>query len=71
MIKKSIDSEMVDSDRSGGLEIDQNALRFYQIRRRLEDIWEFTEQLAFDIQTEKEKAETMSLLKKELKALKS
>jgi len=54
-----------------GFEIDQNALRFYQIRRRLEDIWEFTEQLAFDIQTEKEKEETMSLLKKELKALKS
>ncbi|WHX86988.1 hypothetical protein QNH18_01220 [Bacillus paralicheniformis] len=62
---------MVDSDRLGGLEIDQNALRFYQIRRRLEDIWEFTEQLASDIQTEKEKAETGSLLKKELKALKS
>ncbi|CAI8922342.1 MULTISPECIES: phosphotransferase family protein [Bacillus] len=53
-----------------GFEIDQNALRFYQIRRRLEDIWEFTEQLAFDIQTEKEKAETMSLLKNELEAIK-
>jgi spectinomycin phosphotransferase len=53
-----------------GFEIDQNALRFYQIRRRLEDIWEFTEQLAFDIQAEKEKAETMSLLKNELEAIK-
>ncbi|MFP7277200.1 aminoglycoside phosphotransferase family protein [Bacillus paralicheniformis] len=52
-----------------GFEIDQNALRFYQIRRRLEDIWEFTEQLAFDIQTEKEKAETLSLLKNELEAI--
>lgn len=46
--------------------IDAQALQFYQIRRRLEDIWEFTEQLTFDKQNGDDRVETLKLLKKEL-----
>ena len=52
-----------------GFQINRHALRFYQVKRRLEDIWEFIEQLVFDRQTEREKAETESALKKELEDL--
>lgn len=49
--------------------IDLDALRFYQGRRRLEDIWEFMEQLLFDNQKPEEKAKTLASLKKELEEM--
>lgn len=50
-------------------EINFEALRFYQGRRKLEDIWEFMEQLLFDDQNEQERAATKSHLTKELDEL--
>ncbi|MCQ6563059.1 aminoglycoside phosphotransferase family protein [Paenibacillus mendelii] len=51
--------------------INPNALLFYQIRRKLEDLWEWIEQLAFDSQTEQERADTHDSLQKELEELDS
>ncbi|MDR9854038.1 aminoglycoside phosphotransferase family protein [Paenibacillus sp. VCA1] len=50
-------------------EIHPDALRFYKDRRKLEDIWEFIEQLLFDGQTETERAHTMENLAKELEEI--
>jgi spectinomycin phosphotransferase len=47
--------------------INPDALRFYQGRRKLEDIWEFIEQLLFDKQNAKERADTINSLTEELK----
>lgn len=46
--------------------LNREALRFYQGRRRLEDIWEFIEQLLFDEQGTNERDETKNLLANEL-----
>lgn len=48
---------------------DPEALSFYQSRRRLEDIWEFTEQLLYDNQDAEERADALSSLRKELQQL--
>ncbi|MFF0828312.1 aminoglycoside phosphotransferase family protein [Brevibacillus sp. NPDC003359] len=48
--------------------VNQQALEFYQIRRRLEDICELLEQLLFDEQEEKDRVETIGHLKGELAA---
>ncbi len=50
--------------------IDEEALRFYKIRRLLEDIWEFTEQFLYDEQSEPEKEGTLKQLVHELESLK-
>lgn len=50
-------------------EINPDALQFYQIRRKLEDIWEFMEQLLFDHQDADERGDTLNSLAKELKSL--
>ncbi|MEK4259410.1 MULTISPECIES: aminoglycoside phosphotransferase family protein [unclassified Paenibacillus] len=47
--------------------INPDALQFYQVRRKLEDIWEFIEQLLFDKQNAQERANTINSLAKELK----
>lgn len=47
--------------------INPEALRFYQGRRNLEDIWEFIEQLLFDQQDKQERADSIDSLTKELK----
>lgn len=46
--------------------VNRQALEFYQIRRRLEDICELLEQLLFDEQEEKDRVETIGHLKGEL-----
>lgn len=46
-----------------------DALQFYQEKRKLEDMWEFVQQLLFDEQDAGERAATISLLAKELKTL--
>ncbi|MBG9943573.1 aminoglycoside phosphotransferase family protein [Brevibacillus formosus] len=46
--------------------INRQALEFYQIRRRLEDICELLEQLLFDEQEEQDRVETIGHLKGEL-----
>lgn len=48
---------------------DPECLSFYQGRRRLEDIWEFTEQLLYDTQDAEEQADALSSLRKELQQL--
>ncbi|GIO66433.1 aminoglycoside phosphotransferase family protein [Paenibacillus sp. JTLBN-2024] len=50
-------------------ELHPGALRFYQGRRKLEDVWEFMEQLLFDRQTDAERANTMASLAKELEEI--
>ncbi|KKO51753.1 phosphotransferase family protein [Paenibacillus sp. DMB20] len=50
-------------------ELNPEVLHFYQGRRKLEDIWEFVEQLLFDEQNDQERAETVGNLSKELKEL--
>lgn len=50
-------------------EIDSEALQFYQGRRKLEDIWEFMEQLLFDDQEEHERVSTRNSLRKELEEI--
>jgi len=52
--------------RYNGYQMDEDALRFYQFRRRLEDIWEFMEQLLYDEQAEEECRNTLGSLRKEL-----
>jgi len=49
--------------------LNQNALQFYQVRRKLEDIWEWIEQLLFDNQSIQERAGTLDSLKKELEEI--
>ncbi|MBO9607562.1 MAG: aminoglycoside phosphotransferase family protein [Paenibacillaceae bacterium] len=44
-------------------------LRFYQGRRRLEDIWEWVEQYLFDQQDAEERTKTLASLTKELKEM--
>ncbi|WP_066187963.1 MULTISPECIES: aminoglycoside phosphotransferase family protein [Gracilibacillus] len=52
-----------------GFEIDQVALQFYQIRRSLEDIAEFCEQLLYDRLTEEEYSEIQQALLQEFRQL--
>ncbi|AFS79020.1 putative aminoglycoside phosphotransferase [Gottschalkia acidurici 9a] len=47
--------------------LNQEALRFYQIRRNLEDIWEWLEQLLFDRQDEDAKNDSIEGLQMALK----
>lgn len=42
--------------------INQDALAFYQLRRRLEDIWEFAEQLLYEELDAQEKDEIIGYL---------
>lgn len=49
--------------------INPDTLQFYKIRRSLEDIWEFMEQLLYDGQEEKARTETLEYLKGELSSL--
>lgn len=49
--------------------IDPEIMQFYQIRRKLEDIWEFIEQLLYDEQSKQESVVALSFLKEELKSL--
>lgn len=49
--------------------INPDSLQFYQIRRKLEDIWEFIEQLLFDKQNAQERVNTLNSLAKELKEI--
>lgn len=46
--------------------INPDVLQFYRYRRKLEDIWEFMEQLLFDRQEAQERAETLNHLSREL-----
>ncbi|WP_338015908.1 aminoglycoside phosphotransferase family protein [Paenibacillus mesophilus] len=46
--------------------INPDILQFYQYRRKLEDIWEFLEQLLFDHQDAQERTSTLNCLMKEL-----
>lgn len=46
--------------------INPDVLKFYQGRRKLEDIWEFIEQLLYDNQDEKERSVTLNYLTQEL-----
>jgi thiamine kinase-like enzyme len=49
--------------------INPDALLFYQVKRKLEDVWEFSEQLFFDQQNNHDRAETLDNLAKELSNL--
>ncbi|MBP2079115.1 phosphotransferase [Oceanobacillus polygoni] len=49
--------------------INSNALKFYQEKRKLEDIWEFIEQLLYDKQEEHERVTTIDYLVDELKSI--
>ncbi|MGF9916635.1 aminoglycoside phosphotransferase family protein [Paenibacillus ehimensis] len=49
--------------------INPDVLQFYRYRRKLEDIWEFMEQLLFDRQEAQERAATLNHLSKELNEL--
>ncbi len=49
--------------------INMDTLLFYRIRRKLEDIFEFIEQLLYDKQEEQERNETIKFLMSELKDL--
>lgn len=55
----------------GQYEINVEALAFYQGRRKLEDVWEFMEQLLYDTQDDKERALTLQSLRKELEEIAS
>jgi spectinomycin phosphotransferase len=55
----------------GQYEINAEALAFYQGRRKLEDVWEFMEQLLYDVQDDKERALTLQSLRKELEEIAS
>lgn len=50
-------------------EMNAEALRFYQGRRKLEDVWEFMEQLLFDDQDDQERVSTLNSLRKELEEI--
>ncbi|MDU5145598.1 MAG: aminoglycoside phosphotransferase family protein [Paenibacillus dendritiformis] len=49
--------------------VDADALQFYQGRRKLEDIWEFLEQLVYDGQDAPAREETLAHLNEELRDL--
>ncbi|WP_144933404.1 aminoglycoside phosphotransferase family protein [Paenibacillus sp. 32O-W] len=49
--------------------VDPDVLLFYQGRRKLEDIWEWMEQLLFDRQNAKERAASIQYLANELKTI--
>lgn len=49
--------------------INPEAITFYKGKRRLEDIWEFMEQLLYDKQEEQERVLTMNYLKEELNGI--
>ncbi|MFB5660982.1 aminoglycoside phosphotransferase family protein [Alteribacillus sp. HJP-4] len=51
------------------VEIDSEALQFYQKRRKVEDIGEFIEQLLFDEQSEQERSVTTNHLLEELQSI--
>jgi len=51
--------------------INPDALQFYQSRRKLEDIWEFIEQILFDLQDAQDRAETIDHLSRELDEISS
>lgn len=53
----------------GPFEIHSDALRFYQGRRKLEDIWEWIEQLLFDKQDEIDRADILNSLQQQLKEI--
>lgn len=50
-------------------EMNPYALEFYQSKRKLEDIWEFMEQLLYDEQDERERVATMNYLREELNGI--
>ncbi|MGG3281543.1 aminoglycoside phosphotransferase family protein [Paenibacillus solani] len=50
-------------------EVNFEALKFYQGRRRLEDVWEFTEQLLYDVLNDEERRSTLSSLRQELEQI--
>ncbi|MBD2869820.1 phosphotransferase [Paenibacillus arenilitoris] len=52
-----------------GYSANAEALSFYEGRRKLEDIWEFMEQLLFDRQDDRDREATLKLLAKELESL--
>lgn len=52
-----------------GYTIDEDALKFYLMRRKIEDIWECIEQLLFDQPDDQEKREIIGNLEKELSDL--
>lgn len=52
-----------------GFSINPDAMTFYQGKRRLEDIWEFIEQLLFEEQDEQDRDITMNYLREELNAI--
>ncbi|HEY5465467.1 MAG TPA: phosphotransferase [Clostridia bacterium] len=49
--------------------IDNSALSFYRIRRILEDLWQWIEQLLFDEQDDRQREQTMDFLGRELAEL--
>lgn len=50
-------------------EMNIEALTFYQGRRKLEDVWEFMEQLLYDEQNDEERTSTLNSLRKELEGI--
>lgn len=50
-------------------EVNIEALTFYQGRRKLEDVWEFMEQLLYDTQADADRKATLNHLKKELEGI--
>ncbi len=52
-----------------GYTIDRHALSFYRGRRKLEDVWEWIQQLIYDKQDEEKRQETILSLKKELTSM--
>ncbi|GGJ65036.1 aminoglycoside phosphotransferase family protein [Virgibacillus salexigens] len=55
--------------RHNQFKINESALQFYQLRRKLEDIWEFLEQLMIDRLEGRARQHTINILKKELSTL--
>lgn len=53
--------------RNGNYVIHSDMLRFYLLRRKSEDIWEFIEQLQYDAQSSHERKATLQALENELK----
>ncbi|MGG3839112.1 phosphotransferase [Paenibacillus thiaminolyticus] len=51
--------------------VNADALQFYQGRRKLEDIWEFLEQLVYDVQDAPQRGATLNHLTKELQQINS
>ncbi|MFD0711568.1 aminoglycoside phosphotransferase family protein [Paenibacillus sp. GCM10027626] len=49
--------------------VDPDVLQFYRGRRKLEDVWEFMEQLLFDQQTAEDRADSLNHLQRELSEL--